>query len=103
MEPVMVKDEQKENAAMKENVLRDATRTGERVVERLAASKEAVSDALEDGRSAVKHLLKRTRNTAEDLMDDATHNIKRFPIGSVAMAFGVGAMLGMAFGRFARR
>lgn len=84
---------------MKENVLRTATIAGERVVQGFTASKEAVVDALEDG----KRLAKRTQRTAEDLLDDASRSIKRFPIGSVAIAFGAGTMLGMLIARNGRR
>ncbi|HYL76101.1 MAG TPA: hypothetical protein VEU96_17960 [Bryobacteraceae bacterium] len=84
---------------MKENVLRTATIAGERVVQGFNASKEAVVDALEDG----KKLVKRTQRTAEDLLDDASHNIRRFPFSSVAIAFGAGTMVGILVARNGRR
>jgi hypothetical protein len=63
---------------MKANVLKDAAKTGERVVERFTASKEAVSDAWDDTR----HFVHRTRRTIRDLLGEAKYNIKRFPIRS---------------------
>ena len=80
---------------MKSNVLKDATKTGERVVERFSASKEAVSDAWDDTRQFVT----RTRRTVRDLLGDAKHNIKRFPFRSVAVAFGAGAVIGILISR----
>ena len=84
---------------MKENVLRTATIAGDRVMQGFTASKDAVVDALEDGRK----LVKRTQRTAEELLDEASHNIRRSPIGSVAIAFGVGLMAGFLISRTARR
>ena len=84
---------------MKQNVLRDAAKTGERVVERFAASKEAVSDAWKDTRLFVT----RTRRTLRDLVGDAKYNIKRFPLRSVGLAFGAGAVIGVLIARNGRR
>ena len=80
---------------MKQNVLRDAPKTGERMAERLTASKEAVSDAWDDTRQFVN----RTRRTVRDLLGDAKYNIKRFPFRSVALAFGAGAVIGILISR----
>jgi ElaB/YqjD/DUF883 family membrane-anchored ribosome-binding protein len=80
---------------MKQNVLRDAAKTGERMAERLTASKEAVSDAWDDTRQFVN----RTRRTVRDLLGDAKYNIKRFPFRSVALAFGAGAVIGILISR----
>jgi hypothetical protein len=35
-------------------------------------------------------------------MDEASHNIKRFPIGSVVMAFSIGALFGVLISRNGR-
>jgi ElaB/YqjD/DUF883 family membrane-anchored ribosome-binding protein len=83
---------------MKSNVLRDAAKTGERVVERFTASKEAVSDAWDDTRQFAT----RTRRTVRDLLGDAKYNIKRFPFRSVALAFSAGAVIGILISRTGR-
>jgi ElaB/YqjD/DUF883 family membrane-anchored ribosome-binding protein len=80
---------------MRANALKDTINSGAKVVESIAASKEVVSDALQEGKDTVAQFLKETRHTAEDLLDEATHNIKRFPIGSVIVAFSVGALFGV--------
>ena len=84
---------------MKLRVLKDAAKTGERVVERFAASKEAVSDAFEDTR----HFVNLTRRTMRDLLGDAKYNIKRFPLRSVGLAFGAGAVIGVLIARNGKR
>jgi ElaB/YqjD/DUF883 family membrane-anchored ribosome-binding protein len=81
------------------DVLKEAAKTGERVVDRLAASKEAVADAFEDTR----HFVIRTRRTVRDLLGDAKYNIKRFPLRSVGIAFGAGAIVGVLISRSAGR
>ena len=80
---------------MRDNVLRSTINSGAKVVQGLAASKDAVSDAFEEGKDTVTKFLKESRDTVEDVLSEATHNIKRFPIGSVVMAFSVGALFGV--------
>jgi ElaB/YqjD/DUF883 family membrane-anchored ribosome-binding protein len=87
---------------MRDNALRNTINSGAKVVESIAASKDAVSDALQEGKDTVAQFLKDTRHTAEDLLDEATHNIKRFPIGSVVLAFSVGALFGVLISRNGR-
>ena len=72
------------------------------MVQDIAASKKAVSDALEEGKDTMTKLLKETRDTVEDVLSEATHNIKRFPIGSVVMAFSIGALFGVLISRTGR-
>jgi hypothetical protein len=78
------------------NVLKEATK-------RLAVSKEAVISAIDDGRTVVKQITKRTSRTVNDLLDDTVHQIKRYPLGSIMVALGVGALVGVVIGRTARR
>ena len=85
------------------NVLKEATKAGGRVVHSFAASKEAVANAIEDGRTTVKHIHKRTRRTVNDLLDDTVHQIKRYPLGSMMVALGVGALVGAVIARNGKR
>jgi len=85
------------------NVLKEATKAGGRVVKSFAASKEAVAGAIEDGRAAVKHLTKRTRRTVNDLLDDTVHQIKRYPLGSMMVALSVGVLVGAVISRNGKR
>jgi ElaB/YqjD/DUF883 family membrane-anchored ribosome-binding protein len=104
MEPVMVgNNERKEKPFMGETMLKDAARAGGRLVHGIATSRDAVVSALDDGRTAVKQLAKRTRNTMDDMVEDATHNIRRYPFCSVAIALGVGTLVGVLISRNGRR
>jgi ElaB/YqjD/DUF883 family membrane-anchored ribosome-binding protein len=85
------------------NVLKEATKAGGRVVHSFAASKEAVANAIEDGRTVVKQITKRTRRTVNDLLDDTVHQIKRYPLGSMMVALGVGALVGTVIARNGRK
>ena len=95
-------DREGEPKPMRDNALRNTINSGAKVVQGIAASKEAVSEVFEEGKDTVNKFLKETRHAAEDWMDEATHNIKRFPIGSVVMAFSVGALFGVLLSRNGR-
>ncbi len=88
---------------MRNNALKQTIDSGARVIDNIAASKEAVTDAIHEGKDTVEKFIKETRHAAEDWMDEATHNIKKFPIGSVVMAFSVGALFGVLISRSGRR
>jgi ElaB/YqjD/DUF883 family membrane-anchored ribosome-binding protein len=87
---------------MRNSALKHTIDSGARVVQNIAASTEAVTDVLQEGKDTVGKFLKETRHAAEDWMDEASHNIKRFPIGSVVMAFSVGALFGVLISRNGR-
>ena len=58
--------------------------------------KTEASQAVEDSVVAARRLAKRSRYAAEDLIDDASHRVKRDPLRAVAMGlaigFGIGAL-----------
>jgi len=87
---------------MTDNTLTSTLNSGAKVMQGIAAKKEAVTDALAEGKDTVRQFVRQTRHKAEDLMDEATHNIKRSPIGSVMMAFGVGVLFGLVVSRNGR-
>lgn len=88
---------------MTTNALRGAPASAERFRERIGSSVGALADALEDSRTTVKQMVKTTRNKAEDLLDDTAHSIRRAPLSSVMVAFGIGAVLGAAIALAASR
>lgn len=88
---------------MKESGLNDTFNPGTRAVQSFSASKEAITGALQEGKEAMNRLTRQSRHAVEDWMDGATHNIKRFPIGSVVTAFSVGALVGVLIARNGRR
>lgn len=62
-------------------------------------ARAAVADKLDDAR----RLLKRSRHTAEDRLDEAAHAIKQHPFRSLAIGFAAGAVLGLLLPRPGRR
>lgn len=80
-------------------IKKDAVKTGERVVDQFATSKEAVMDAWDDA----KHFVERSGRNLRELVGDAKYNIKHYPIRSVAVAFGAGILLGAVISRNGRR
>ena len=60
--------------------------------------KGAVADAVEDGIDAAKHPLKQGRRAAEDLVDDAEHQVKQHPLSTLGAFFGIGLGLGALIG-----
>jgi len=79
---------------MNTSLMKNTTGLDQRVFEGINASKKAVIEALEDGRSTAKQILKRTSHRAEDLIDNTAYKIKLFPFHSMAVAFGLGAVFG---------
>jgi ElaB/YqjD/DUF883 family membrane-anchored ribosome-binding protein len=66
-------------------------------------AKAAVSETLDDGVTAAQRLLKRSRYTVEDGLEEAAHNIKQHPFSSLAIGFAAGAALGLLVPRFGRK
>ena len=68
-----------------------------------ARLKTVVADALEDGVHAARRAMKHGLFVAEDMMDDAAHEVKRHPLQAVAttsvLSFTAGVLVGwMLFG-----
>lgn len=65
--------------------------------------KDSVSHAVEDTVSAAKRAAKQGRYAVEDFVDEATYSVKRHPLQSVGLTFGIaftlGAMCGLALSR----
>lgn len=82
---------------MRENVLR-GTQFVEEQISNLGREasrlKGVVSDTVEDSIVSARRAVKRGYGSAEDLVDEAAHSIKRYPLGSVIGAFAIGAFAG---------
>ncbi len=74
-----------------------------RIVQGITDSREAVSEMLSERTARVGRYLKHTGRAAEDLIQDTARHIKRAPFGSVALAFGAGALLGVVLFRIGKR
>jgi ElaB/YqjD/DUF883 family membrane-anchored ribosome-binding protein len=82
---------------MKENVLRGTQFVEEQISSlgrEASRLKGAVTDAVEDSVITAKRAVKRGYNSAEDMIDEAAHQIKRYPLRSVMGAFAIGALVG---------
>lgn len=82
---------------MRENVVR-GTQFVEEQISNLGREasrlKDVVTDAVEDSVITAKRAVKRGYNSAEDMIEEASHQIKRYPLRSVISAFAIGALIG---------
>jgi ElaB/YqjD/DUF883 family membrane-anchored ribosome-binding protein len=56
--------------------------------------KTAASHAVEDAVTEAKRFAKRSRYAAEDLIEDASHRVKRDPLRSVGLGLAIGLGMG---------
>jgi ElaB/YqjD/DUF883 family membrane-anchored ribosome-binding protein len=77
----------------------DAVQQAAHVSHELRLVKSLAYDAIEDGaheaKRAVKKSVQRGIERLEDIKDDSVHYVKRQPLKAIAMAAGVGLMVGM--------
>jgi ElaB/YqjD/DUF883 family membrane-anchored ribosome-binding protein len=81
-----------ESPAIAEDVLREASRIGDKV-----------SDVVKDSVRVANLQFRRGRHAAEDILDDAKHTVKRKPFASVAVVFAAGFFFGSMFACAAMR
>jgi ElaB/YqjD/DUF883 family membrane-anchored ribosome-binding protein len=60
--------------------------------------KEAVAEAVEDGVHAARRALIQGGRAARDWVDDAEHQVRQHPLGTVGASFGIGLGLGALVG-----
>jgi ElaB/YqjD/DUF883 family membrane-anchored ribosome-binding protein len=68
------------------------------VLEKVAKAEGAVAEAVEERLDAARRAAKRVRRAAEDWVEDAEHRIKKHPLRTVGICFGVGLGLGAVLG-----
>ncbi len=81
-------------------------RTDEQVAEsirKLTRATSAMADAIDEGTNIIKHAIKRSGDTAEELLDDATQRVKRHPVETMAATFTLGVVVGGFIGWLASR
>ena len=84
-------------AKMKENVLRGSQFVEEQfsnLGREASRLRGAVSEAVDESLVNARRAARRGYNSAEDLIDDAAHQIKRHPFRSVVCALAMGALVG---------
>ena len=82
---------------------KEVREAAQRVEKGVNDAKAAVSEKLDDGVAAARRLLKRSRYTVEDGIEEAAHNIKQHPFGTLAIGFAAGALMGLLVPRFGRK
>ena len=83
---------------LKENLLNNTHVVEETMAQfgrKAARLKGSLTDAVEDSIVSGRRAIKRGRDRAEDLLENASHSVRRHPLGSVAGAFGLGALTGL--------
>jgi ElaB/YqjD/DUF883 family membrane-anchored ribosome-binding protein len=73
------------------------------ISEEVGHIKEIVADAFAGGLDNANRALKRGRRSAEDALDSAVYQVKRRPLESVGVTFGIGLVCGLAIGWLASR
>jgi len=91
---------------MAESVLSKTLHASEKVAEvmpDMGRVKTVFSDAVEEGKDAARRAVKRSRHAAEELMEEAAHEVKRYPLQTVAITFGAAFAAGLVLGWLAGR
>jgi len=83
-------------------IVRDRVVDSARRMTKLSNEAHAVTsraaDAVEDGVYAAKRAMRRGVAQLEDLQEEGIHRVKRHPLKALAMAAGIGLLLGIAIG-----
>ncbi|MBS1791764.1 MAG: DUF883 family protein [Acidobacteria bacterium] len=86
---------------MEVNVLKRTNELGRKfaeIGEEASYIKENVAKVFEEGIDNAKRTLKRGQREAKDAIDSAAYQVKRRPLQSVGITFGVGLLCGLAVG-----
>lgn len=78
------------------------TGVGSEIAARSSQLKENIVSTLEEkmeaAEDATRRAIKRGRHAAEDLLDEATYEVKRRPVQAVGLTLGIGLTVGLALG-----
>ncbi len=83
---------------MAESILEKADAQIAESIHRLSRASTAIADAIDEGAGVIKRAVKRSGDVAEELMDDTVQRVKRHPMETMAMTFGVGLVAGVVVG-----
>lgn len=82
---------------MAPNILTKAIHASEEVAERVP-DMSRVKTSLEDGMRGARRAVRHGRYVAEELMEDAIHSMRRHPVQTAAISFGLGFAAGISLG-----
>jgi ElaB/YqjD/DUF883 family membrane-anchored ribosome-binding protein len=81
----------------------DTARQAAHLSHEARAVKSVAEDAIEDAVHGAKRALRRGSQKLEDIRDEGIHCVKRQPFTSIAIALGVGFMVGVTVSRIVGR
>lgn len=87
---------------MADSAVKEAMNGGTEISHRDFSLKDILS-AVEDYADGTRRAVRRGRHAAEDLIDEAARSIKKRPLHTVALTFGLAFGTGFLFGRIASR
>jgi ElaB/YqjD/DUF883 family membrane-anchored ribosome-binding protein len=62
------------------------------------SARAAMSAAVDEGKEAARRVVRRGIRAVEDLEQDAVHEVRKHPVTTVALTFGVGIGVGVGAG-----
>jgi len=101
MTQALIDTSQPPSPSATERVVRAAGRVAHAAHE-AGVLKTVATDAVEDSLHAARRAVVRGVHKMEDLADEAAHRVRKAPLASIAVAGGVGLLLGLVFGYVAR-
>ncbi len=63
-------------------------------IRKLTRATSAMADAIDEGTKVIKHAIKQSGDTAEELLEDATQRVKRHPVETMVATFTLGVIVG---------
>jgi ElaB/YqjD/DUF883 family membrane-anchored ribosome-binding protein len=97
-----IKTTERETPSVADRVV-DAVRHAAHLSHEVHGVKSFAEDVIEDGVHAGRRAVRRGVERLEDIKDEGVHYVKRQPLKTIAMAGGVGFMVGLASGWIAAR
>jgi ElaB/YqjD/DUF883 family membrane-anchored ribosome-binding protein len=88
---------------MKDTILDKASGYLADSAEQASRAAATVSEALDDGTRAARHVVRRGRDAATDALQDAARQIRRKPIATAVGVFAAGVTVGLIVGWIARK
>lgn len=93
----------KETPAMAGEVLREASRIGNKVAGAVKDGVRGANQQIKDGVRMTNEQIQRGRHAAEEMLDDARLRVKRKPLKAVAVVFAAGLLSGGVIAHAAMR
>ena len=63
-------------------------------IRKLSHAASAMAEAIDEATDVIKHVIKRSGDVAEKLLEDTTQRVKRHPVETMAVTFALGVVVG---------